>query len=80
MSRANAEERMLKKLGHSLTEDIAPLFSPEARFTDATPIAAFGAEWQQLISRIHGDPWKSSRVVIDEIRKKIPGLLGGVED
>jgi predicted nucleotidyltransferase component of viral defense system len=80
ISRANAEERMLKRLNHSLTEDIAPLLSPEASFTDDEAIAAFGTVWRQLIRRIPGDPWKSSRAVIDGIRKKIPGLLSDAEE
>ena len=34
-----------------------------------------------LISRLPGDPWKSSQAVIEEIRKeKIPALLSGVQE
>jgi len=76
ISRANAEERMLKKLNHSLVEDIAPLLPPGIVFDDATAIAAFGRIWGELIVRIPGDPWKSTDVVIQAIRRtKIPGLL-----
>jgi predicted nucleotidyltransferase component of viral defense system len=79
ISRANAEERMLKKLNQSLTEDIAPLLSPGVGFTDEDAIAAFGKVWAELITRIPGDPWKSSGTVIEAIRKtKIPTLLKGV--
>jgi predicted nucleotidyltransferase component of viral defense system len=80
ITRANAEERMLMKLNQSLTEDIAPLLPVGVSFTDDDAIAAFGRVWKELISRIPGDPWKSSQMVIDEIRKtKIPALLSGVQ-
>ena len=79
ISRANAEERMLKKLNQSLTEDIAPLLSPGVRFNDDDAIAAFGRIWGELIGRIPGDPWKSSKVIVQKIRKsKIPALLVGI--
>jgi hypothetical protein len=81
ISRANAEERMLKKLNQSLTEDIAPLLPPGVSFSDADAITAFGRVWGDLISRIQGEPWKSSKAVIDEIRKKkIPDLLSGIAE
>ncbi len=81
ISRANAEERMLKKLNQSLTEDISPLLRTGVTFNDADAIAAFGRVWGELITRIPGDPWKSSKTVIEEIRKaKIPGLLSGVQE
>lgn len=81
ISRANAEERMLKKLNQSLTEDIGPLLPAGVNFTDNDGIAAFGRVWGELITRIPGDPWKNSQAVIDEIRKaKIPALLSGVQE
>jgi predicted nucleotidyltransferase component of viral defense system len=81
ISRANAEERMLKKLNQSLTEDIAPLLPTGVNFTDEDAIAAFGRVWGELIRRIPGECWKSSQGVIDEIRKaKIPSLLSGVQE
>ena len=80
ISRANAEERMLKKLNQSLTEDIAPLLPAGVKFTDDDAIAAFGRVWGELIERIPGESWKSSQAVIEEIRKtKIPALLNRVE-
>jgi len=79
ISRANAEERMLKKLNQSLTEDIAPLLPAGVRFTDADAITAFGRVWGELIKRIPGEPWKSSDAVIEAIRKeKIPALLHNI--
>lgn len=79
ISRANAEERMLKKLNHSLIEDIASLLPPGVVFDDASAIAAFGRIWGELIVRIPGDPWKSTDGVINAIRKsQIPALLAGV--
>ena len=81
ITRANAEERMLKKLNQSLTEDIAPLLPAGVNFANDDAIAAFGRVWGELIRRIPGDPWKSSKTVIEEIRKaKIPALLNGVEE
>jgi predicted nucleotidyltransferase component of viral defense system len=81
ISRANAEERMLKKLNQSLTEDIAPLLRAGVNFTDDHAIAAFNKVWGELIRRIPGDPWKSSAAVIEEIRRtKIPGLLSGIQE
>jgi predicted nucleotidyltransferase component of viral defense system len=79
ISRAIAEERMLKKLNRSLTEDVAPLLPAGVKFDDDAAIAAFGRIWGELIGRIPGDSWKSSKTVIDTIRKaKIPMLLEGV--
>jgi hypothetical protein len=79
ISRANAEERMLKKLNQSLTEDIAPLLPAGVSFDDDAAITAFGRVWGDLIARIPGEPWKSSKTVIEAIRKtKIPALLDGI--
>lgn len=79
ISRANAEERMLKKLSQSLTEDIIPLLPAGVSFDDDAAIVAFGRVWGELINRIPGDPWKSSATVIEAIRKsKIPALLDGI--
>jgi predicted nucleotidyltransferase component of viral defense system len=81
ISRANAEERMLKKLNHSLTEDIGPLLRTGVHFTDEDAVAAFNRVWGELIRRIPGDPWKSSKAVIEAIRsKQIPALLIDVEE
>jgi hypothetical protein len=50
-------------------------------FTDDDAITAFSRVWGHLIQRIPGDPWKSSKVVIEEIRKaNIPALLSGVHE
>jgi len=79
ISRANAEERMLLKLNHSLTEDVTPMLPPGVRFDGSATIAAFGRVWCELIQRIPGDSWKSSDAVIAAIRAtKIPTLLDGV--
>lgn len=80
ISRANAEQRMLKKLNQSLTEDIVPLLPAGITFTDDEAIAAFSTVWRELISRIPGDSWKSSRAVIEAIRQSnIPNFLEGFE-
>lgn len=79
ISRANAEERMLKKLNQSLTEDIAPLLPAGVSFDDDAAIVAFGRVWGELIARIPGESWKSSKAVIEAIRRaKIPALLDGI--
>jgi predicted nucleotidyltransferase component of viral defense system len=81
ISRANAEERMLKKLNQSLTEDIAPLLPAGVKFTDSDAIEAFGRVWGGLITRIPGEPWKSSQAAIEAIRKaKYPTLLSGIQE
>lgn len=80
ISRANAEERMLKKLNQSLVEDVAPLLPAGVRFDADDAIAAFGSIWDALIRRIPGEPWKSSKKAIDAIRAaRYPLLLSGVE-
>lgn len=79
ISRANAEERMLKKLNQSLTEDIAPLLPAGVSFDDDAAISAFGRVWGDLIARISGESWESSKTVIEAIRKAgIPSLLDGI--
>lgn len=81
ISRANAEERMLKKLNQSLTEGIAPLLPAGVSFDDDAAITAFGRVWGELIARIPGESWKSSKTVIEAIRNtKIPALLSGTEE
>ena len=80
ISRANAEERMLKKLNQKPHGGYRAPASCGREFTDDDAIAAFGRVWGELIRRIPGDPWKSSKTVIEEIRKaKIPGLLSDGE-
>ncbi len=75
ISRAEAEERMLKKLTRSLTEDIEPLLPVSVRFDQAVPIDAFNSIWRELISRLRGDAWRLSAEVIDQLRRKHAGLL-----
>ncbi len=81
ITRPIAEERMLKKLNQSLTEDVAPLLPAGVSFDDAAAITAFGRVWKELIGRMPGGPWKSSEAVIKAIRKStIPSLLDGIYD
>ena len=76
ITRANAEQRMLEKLTHSLTEDITPLLPPGIHFHENDAVAAFESIWTILISRIKGDPWKQTDRAIEELRKnKYPTLL-----
>lgn len=76
ITRAQAEERMLKKLTTRLSEDIDPLLPAGIRFNDEDAISAFENVWRTLIARIKGDPWKLSEKAIEELReKRYPGLL-----
>ena len=76
ITRANAEQRMLEKLTHSLTEDIGPLLPPGIKFHEDDAVAAFESIWTILITRIKGDPWKQTDRAIEELRKKkYPTLL-----
>ena len=76
ITRANAEQTMLKKLNRSLTEDIAPLLPTSVSYSDDDAIRAFGLVWRELIIRIPGEPWKLSEKAIADIREKsIPALL-----
>ena len=79
ITRANAEERMLKKLNRSLTEDIAPLLPAGIRFDEGDAAAAFGRIWAELVQKIPGESWKSTKSVIEALRKeKFPDLLEGI--
>ena len=76
ITRANAEQRMLEKLTHSLTEDIGPLLPPGIKFHEHDAVAAFESIWTILITRIKGDSWKQTDRAIEELRKKkYPTLL-----
>jgi predicted nucleotidyltransferase component of viral defense system len=76
ISRANAEERMLKKLNRSLTEDVVPLLPSGITFSDGEAMTAFSRVWHGLIQRIAGEPWKSTQPVIEKLRQsRWPGFL-----
>jgi predicted nucleotidyltransferase component of viral defense system len=76
ISRADAEQRMLRKLDGSLTEDVDPLLPAGVRFSQDDAIEAFGRVWSRLIVRIKGDPWKMTESAVEELRqKKYPKLL-----
>ena len=76
ISRAVAEQRMLKKLNRSLTDDIALLLPADIRFDNEDAITAFNHVWTELITRIKGEPWKLSEQLINELRNgKMPNLL-----
>ncbi len=76
ITRATAEQRMLEKLGHSLTEDIAPLLPAGVHYGEKEALVAFEQVWRTLIVRIKGEPWKLTERAIEEIRAtKIPEFL-----
>jgi len=68
ISRAVVEQRMLKKLIRSLTDDIAPLLPAGIQFDDKDALNAFNHIWTELIVRIKGEPWKLSEQLINELR------------
>ena len=76
IARAAAEQRMLEKLTHSLTEDIAPLLPAGIRYNDNDALRAFERVWRDLIARIAGNAWKLTEKAIEEMRqRKYPDLL-----
>lgn len=76
ITRAMAEQRMLEKLTRSLTEDIAPLLPVGVQFNDEDALAAFENIWTEIIQHLHGDHWKLSSKVVEELRLKThPNLL-----
>ncbi len=76
ITRARAEQRMLEKLRRSLTEDIAPLLRVGVGFDESAAMQAFNQIWNELITRISGDPWKLSAQVITKLRNEdLPSLL-----
>ena len=76
ITRAVAEQRMLEKLTHSLTEDIAPLLPAGVRFNDVDALHAFEQVWLTLIVRIKGGAWKMTGKAIEELRRgRYPELL-----
>jgi predicted nucleotidyltransferase component of viral defense system len=70
ITRAMAEQRMLERLTHSLTEDIGPLLPAGIRFNEDDAIAAFERIWNGLIAKMKGDPWKQTDRAIQELRQR----------
>jgi len=69
------------KQNQSRTEDIGRLLPAGVKFTEDDATEGFGRAWAGLITRIPGDPWKSSAAAIEGIRKaKYPALLSGVQE
>lgn len=75
ISRAEAEERTLEKLQYDLVEDVTPLLPPGVEFTTTIAVLALEQVWQHFISRLKGDPWKSTPLTVEEIRKTYPAFL-----
>lgn len=69
ISRANAEQTMLRKLERSLTEDIAPLLPAGVAYTDADARRGFEHVWFKLIAMLPGEPWRNSAATIDKLRE-----------
>ena len=70
ITRAMAEQRMLEKLTHSITEDIGPLLPTGIHFSEGDAIAAFENIWNELIAGMKGDPWKQTDRAIQELRQR----------
>lgn len=78
ITRAIAEQRMLEKLTHNLTEDIAPLLPVGVRFNAGDALDAFERVWSELVVRLNGDAWKLTGQAITDLRAKVyPTLLAG---
>ena len=76
ITRAMAEQRMLQKLTSSLIEDIAPLLPTGVRYGESDAVEAFNSVWTRLVTKLEGEPWKSSNEAIAELRvKRFPRLL-----
>lgn len=76
ITRPVAEQRMLEKLRHDLSEDVVPLLPVGGRFDEHDAIMAFESIWAKLIVRMKGEAWKSGAKVIADLRKnKYPTLL-----
>ena len=76
ISRAQAEERMLRKLEKSLSEDIAPLLPVGVVFNEEDALAAFSEVWFGFITKIEGNAWKSTDEVVNRLRQtRLPNLL-----
>jgi predicted nucleotidyltransferase component of viral defense system len=76
ISRAVAEQRMLQKLAYSLTEDIAPMLPTGVRYGESDAIEGFNGIWTRLVTKLKGQPWKSSAEAVAELRlKRFPALL-----
>ncbi len=76
ISRAEAEQRMLRKLERSLIEDVVPLLPAGVEFTDRDAIEAFESIWNLLITKIKGDSWKLTGQAVQEYRQgRFPNLL-----
>jgi len=70
ITRAMAEQRMLEKLTHSITEDISPLLPAGVRFNEDDAITAFERIWNNLIAKMKGDPWKQTDRAVGELRRR----------
>jgi predicted nucleotidyltransferase component of viral defense system len=75
ISRAEAEERTLEKLQYDLIEDVTPLLPPGVEFDANMAVAALEHIWRQFISRLNGDPWKSTPMRLEQVRKTFPTFL-----
>ena len=76
ISRAEAEQRMLEKLGRSLIEDVVPLLPVGVRFEEADALRGFERVWRELIQKMSGQPWKSTDRIIEQLRTtRFPTLL-----
>lgn len=76
ISRANAEETMLRKLVKSLIEDVSPLLPAGVTFNEDEAVDAFGMVWTELLGRLKGESWKLSATAVEQLRQsKYPNLL-----
>lgn len=76
ITRAVAEQRMLEKLAHSLTEDVIRILPASVQYDENEAVRAFEQVWSELVIRMPGDAWKSSAKTVATLRQqKFPTLL-----
>lgn len=79
ITRAVAEQRMLEKLAHSLTEDVALLLPADTTFGEKDALNAYERVWSDLVVRLPGSSWKSTGKMVAALREaKFPELLVGL--
>lgn len=74
ISRAEAEQRMLKKLSRSLTEDVGPLLPNGIGFSETDALSAFAKVWSRLIVRMRGESWRLTPQALEKVAERFPEI------
>lgn len=70
LTRANAEEILLKKLAKRFVDDIRPLLPTQVNYGQAQALQAFKTLWLQLVVNLPGDPWKNTVLAIKQYQDR----------